>query len=358
MLSVHSLAIQYPGANTPYVLQDIEFSLEPGDIGCLLGPSGCGKTSLLRTIAGFMRPTAGSISINNETVSSSSKMLAVEHRQIGMVFQDFALFPHMTVAQNIAFGLSHLDKLTRANETDFFVSMVGLGDYKDSFPHQLSGGQQQRVALARALAPRPKLLLLDEPFSNLDIHLREQLALEVRNLLKQLDITAILVTHDQHEAFAVADKIAVLEGGRMHQFGTAYALYHRPATSFVASFIGESVFLPVKMDSEGVLHTPIGEFSSNAITANQDTDLHDSTALRLLVRPDDIIHDDTSPFTAKVIQRRFRGANILYRLQLDADTGLAGHEVLCLAPSHHDHAIGENFGIRLALEHLMVFPTE
>ncbi|WP_100656265.1 ABC transporter ATP-binding protein [Alteromonas flava] len=356
MLLLESLAIGYSKNTQMDVLRDVTLQLEEGEIGCLLGPSGCGKTSLLRSIAGFLPPRAGQIYIDNQPVSTATHMVPVAKRSVGMVFQDFALFPHLTVRQNIAFGLSGYSVEETTDRVSEMLAMVDLQTHQDSYPHQLSGGQQQRVALARALAPQPKLLLLDEPFSSLDSQLREQLAFDVRSLLKKLGITALMVTHDQHEAFAMADKIAVLHGNKLHQYGTAYELYHEPASAFVAGFIGESVFVPVVLDENHKLQTPLGEFDAATLIARENARLVANSQLNLLVRPDDIVHDDVSPFKAKVMHKKFRGANILYRLRLQSVTQSKDAEVLCLAPSHHDHAIGENFGIRLALEHLLVFP--
>ncbi|MBT0587549.1 ABC transporter ATP-binding protein [Alteromonas oceanisediminis] len=361
MLEVKSLTVGYAKTVAP-VIEDVNFSLARGEIGCLLGPSGCGKTTVLRTIAGFEKPRQGSILVNHEVVSDPKRCKPVAQRQIGMVFQDFALFPHLTVAQNIAFGLRHLDTTARAARVEECLALVNLTSHAQNFPHQLSGGQQQRVALARALAPEPEVILFDEPFSSLDTRLREQLAGEIRRLLKQVNTTAIIVTHDHHEAFAIADKIAVLEGGKMHQWGTAYELYHEPSTSFVARFIGEGVFLQAILSEGGFIHTAIGDFNaSEAYFCEGSQHRNVGEQLQLLVRPDDILHDDSSPFKALVVNRIFRGAHILYTLELLTETNrdkpVPAQRVLCLAPSHHDHNVGEYFGIRLALEHMMLFPN-
>ncbi|MEP1595297.1 MAG: ABC transporter ATP-binding protein, partial [Halieaceae bacterium] len=220
-------------------VREVSLELEAGDIACLLGPSGCGKTSLLRAIAGFEPITTGCISLNNSELSTPDHTLPTEQRRVGMVFQDFALFPHLSVADNVGFGLSTLGKQARRQKVAEMLTLVGLEQYATSFPHQLSGGQQQRVALARALAPNPDLLLLDEPFSSLDSELRESLAAEVRALLKASGVTAVLVTHDQHEAFAVADHITLMKDGGVVQAGTPRSLYQTPNAPFVADFIGQ-----------------------------------------------------------------------------------------------------------------------
>ena len=220
--------VQHYGSHR--VVNDVSFQIETGSIACLLGPSGCGKTTLLRCIAGFEPIVGGNIRMEGESISRPGRYLAPEKRQIGMVFQDYALFPHLPVSENIAFGLRKASAGQRNSRVDELLETIGLTGQGNKYPHELSGGQQQRVALARALAPRPQLILLDEPFSNLDVDLRERLSLEVRNILKHEGMTAILVTHDQHEAFAMADEIGIMYEGRIQQWDTPYNLYHRPAT--------------------------------------------------------------------------------------------------------------------------------
>ena len=209
-------------------VREVSMTLEKGQIGCLLGPSGCGKTTLLRAIAGFEPVTAGEISLHGTVISSPRLNRPPEQRRVGMVFQDFALFPHLNIERNIGFGLAGLRRGDRQRRISELLSLVDLSASAKSYPHELSGGQQQRVALARALAPNPEILLLDEPFSSLDSELREQLASEVRVLLKRSEVTAILVTHDQHEAFAMADHVTLLHNGRVAQSDTPYNLYHNP----------------------------------------------------------------------------------------------------------------------------------
>ncbi|MDP5032098.1 MAG: ABC transporter ATP-binding protein [Paraglaciecola sp.] len=354
MISLNDVSVSYTANKA--VLEQVSFSLEQGEIGCLLGPSGCGKTTLLRAIAGFHQPRGGEIIIAGQCVGSAKHNTPATERQIGMVFQDYALFPHMSVADNIGFGLAAMNKLDKRARIKECLALVELAAFADKFPHQLSGGQQQRVALARAIAPQPAIILLDEPFSSLDVELREQLAMTVRQLLKQVNITAIVVTHDQQEAFAMADKIAVLEGGKLQQWGSAYDLYHRPATAFVAKFIGESVFLPAAKRDDASLHTVIGDFDASKAHFSDTADLKNQEYFSLLVRPDDIEHHDASPFKARIIKRVFRGSHILYTLELIESNTHYPQRLLCLTPSHHDHQVGENFGIRLQLDHMIVFP--
>ncbi|MGE5153798.1 MAG: ABC transporter ATP-binding protein, partial [Bdellovibrio bacteriovorus] len=246
-LEVREVSVAY-GSHT--VVRDASFVLETGVIGCLLGPSGCGKTTLLRAIAGFEPVAQGEILIHGRRVSAPGETLAPEARRVGMVFQDFALFPHLTVEGNVGFGLTGLARRGREARVAELLELVGLAHAAKRYPHQLSGGMQQRVALARAMAPRPEILLLDEPFSSMDAALREQLAREVREVLRREGVTAVLVTHDQLEAFAMADQIGVLGQGEIHQWGTGFALYHEPRNRFVADFIGQGVILPATVVDE------------------------------------------------------------------------------------------------------------
>lgn len=344
-LDTRGVSVAY-GATT--VVHDVSFSLSQGSIGCLLGPSGCGKTTLLRAIAGFEPISAGEICLQRARVSEPGYTLAPERRRVGMLFQDFALFPHLTVERNVAFGLRRLRRAERRERVKELLRLVGLEDVRKRYPHELSGGMQQRIALVRAMAPRPDILLLDEPFSSMDAELREQLAREVRDLLKCEDVTAILVTHDQLEAFAMADQIGVLGNGRLRQWGSGFDLYHKPVDRFVADFIGQGVMLPGRAVDEMRLATELGPVSghyTHGLTAGRGAEI--------LLRPDDVLHDDASPLKAEVVTRAFRGAEYLYTLRLQS-----GSQILCLVQSHHDHAPGEQIGIRLDLEHLVVFPTD
>jgi iron(III) transport system ATP-binding protein len=326
------------------VVAGLSFSLARGAIGCLLGPSGCGKTTVLRCIAGFETIQEGEIRLAGHIVSGAGVMVPPEKRRVGMVFQDYALFPHLAVAANIAFGLHAALPEERAARVRELADLVGLSGSLDKYPHEISGGQQQRVALARALAPRPELLLLDEPFSNLDVDLRERLSLEVREIIKASGATAVLVTHDQQEAFAMADEIGVLHEGRIQQWDSPYNLYHRPANRFVADFVGQGVFLPAKARQAGQLEIELGVLQGDS-QGRED--------LEVLLRPDDVVHDDAAPTRAEVVHKAFRGAEILYTLRL-----ASGRKVLALVPSHHNHALGEKIGIRLDVDHVVAFRPE
>lgn len=345
LLDVQHAVVAY-GRNA--VVKDISFSLQPGEIGCLLGPSGCGKTTLLRAIAGFEILQSGEIHMRGQAISHAGWALPPEQRRVGMVFQDFALFPHLTVADNIGFGLPHLSERERRARIDALLSLIGLAEHGRKYPHQLSGGQQQRIAVARAIAPRPELLLLDEPFSSLDVELREQMAREVREMLQQEEITAILVTHDQHEAFAMADTIGVVNEGRLMQWDNGYNLYHQPANRFVADFIGQGELLAGTVSGPHHVETELGTIEGRVPEGCQA-----GSKVDLLVRPDDVQHDDDSPLKGTVIEKAFRGADFLYRLELEG-----GSQLLCFAPSHHNHAIGEPIGIRLEIDHLVMFRQE
>jgi iron(III) transport system ATP-binding protein len=349
-LELSQLDIQYPGRPVPAV-QGVNLSLRAGDIGVLIGPSGCGKTTLLRAVAGLEPVSGGKVLLSHRVVSEAGHTVPAEQRRIGMVFQDYALFPHMDVGRNVGFGIEHLPKTERARRVAEVLTLVGLEGAEKRFPHELSGGQQQRVALARALAPKPDLLLLDEPFSNLDIDLRERLAQEVRNILKAAQATALLVTHDQLEAFAIGDVIGVMNEGQLHQWDDAYSLYHRPATRFVADFIGHGVFTPAtlrEVNGQVVVDTPVGELTDVAECPLPCA--FEGGQCDVLLRADDIVHDDHAPVKAEIIRKAFRGSEFLYTLRLASGDLLMAH-----VPSHHDHKLGEWIGIRAEVDHVVTF---
>ena len=319
-----------------------------GRIGCLLGPSGSGKTTVLRCIAGFEHPDAGEVLAGGERLSGPGVWVPPERRRIGMVFQDYALFPHLDAFGNTAFGLRGLPAVDRRRRAMEMLELVGLADHARKMPHELSGGQQQRVALARALAPRPRLVLLDEPFSNLDAEVRMDLAQHVRTALLAEGATSLLVTHDQREAFAIADEIGVMRAGRLEQWDAPWRLYHSPATRFVADFVGEGAFIEGTVLGPGRVSTELG-----VVEGQLTLDRPVGTRVDLLLRPDDVIHDDASELRAEVVDRVFRGAQFRYTLRLPS-----GATALSFAPSHHDHAPGERIGIRLDAQHLVGFPRD
>jgi iron(III) transport system ATP-binding protein len=326
----------------------MSFALKKGIIGCLLGPSGCGKTTVLRAVAGFQPLWEGMIALQGKRVSDKAGTLAPEKRRIGILFQDHALFPHLTVEKNIAFGLSALAPAQKRAEVERWLAMLELGGVARAYPHELSGGQQQRVALARALAPSPDLVLLDEPFSSLDPELREHLMIEVRGILKKLQATCLVVTHDQNEAFTMADEIGVMRAGEIQQWAGAYEIYHEPANPFVADFIGQGVFVPATVSAQGALATELG-----AVRASADSGLRPGGRVWLLIRPDDIVPDETSTLKAEVMDRSFRGAYFLYTLRLES-----GRKVFSLFPSHHNHPLGSRIGIKADVDHIICFARE
>lgn len=340
LLSLRELVCGY---HEHQVVQQLSLHLNSGDIGCLLGPSGCGKTTTLRAIAGFEPVLHGEIQLAGEVISRAGYTLAPEKRRIGMVFQDYALFPHLTVADNVAFGIRkhpQRDKITAE-----LLELVKLEHLGKRYPHELSGGQQQRVSLARALAPEPQLLLLDEPFSNLDGELRRRLSFEVRDILKARGTSAILVTHDQEEAFAVSDHVGVFHEGRLQQWDTPYNLYHEPLTPFVASFVGQGYFIRGQLLSPDTVQTELG-----VIRGNRAYTWAAGSAVDVLLRPDDIVYDPNSPLQAQIVGKTFLGAATLYRLQLPTGTQLEA-----IFPSHADHLPGQSVGIRVAADHLVLF---
>ena len=328
------------------VVDALSFHINRGEIVSLLGPSGCGKTTALRAIAGFEPVIDGQILIAGNLASAPGVTVPPERRSIGMVFQDYALFPHLTISENIAFGLKKMPAVDRKVQVEHLLDATGLRQMGDRYPHELSGGQQQRVALARALAPRPTLLLMDEPFSNLDIELRERLSTEVRDLLKAEGISGILVTHDQHEAFAVSDKVGVMRDGRILQWDTPYNLYHEPDSRFVADFIGQGRFIPGIVRSPETFETELGLLRGNRCCTEAVGE-----KVEILIRPDDLVPDEQGAIEAEVKDKAFKGAEILYTLELPTGTRL-----LSLFPSHHDHHLGDTVRVRMEAEHLICFP--
>jgi len=359
-LAVEDLHVAYGrGRDRRVVVRGLSFALAQGHIGCLLGASGCGKSTALRAIAGFVRPDAGRILLEGDALVGDGIWAEPEDRGVGIVFQDYALFPHLSVADNVGFGLRSPRgaEASRQARIARMLALVGLSTAAARFPHELSGGQQQRVALARALAPSPRLLLLDEPFSNLDPELRERLAMELRDILREAGTTALLVTHDQYEAFAMADVVGVMQQGAIAQWDTPYRLYHRPDSRAVADFVGLGSFLPGRLVQRDGLAEVRFELGVLPIRNRGDQALAGASAnphgeVDVLLRPDDVLHDDASPLQAEVVRKAFRGAQFLYTLRLPS-----GHSLLALVPSHHDHAIGEHIGVRFDADHIVTFPA-
>jgi iron(III) transport system ATP-binding protein len=289
-------------------VHQLNLEVQQGEILALLGPSGCGKTTILRLIAGFERPENGSIWLNNQKITGDGVFVPPERRGVGMVFQDYAIFPHLSVFKNVSFGLRKKKKTEIEEIVAEMLNLVGLAAYARRFPHELSGGQRQRVALARALAPRPVLLLLDEPFSNLDADLRTQMRTELRTILKKIQATVILVTHDQEEAMFMGDRIAVINRGQLEQINTPETVFHQPVTRFVAEFMGETNFLPGVVCDQGI-ETEIGLYA-------QKSNLPIGTQVEITLRPDDVQFEPQADAQCSVAARNFRGATNFYTLAL------------------------------------------
>ena len=345
-LVVDAISAEYTKHNS--VIENISFSLEQGELACLLGPSGCGKTTILNSISGFQNITAGQIILDGIRLSRPNKLIEPENRSVGMVFQDHSLFPHLTIKDNIGFGLKKEPKTKRDEIISAMLELIGMEDQAKKYPHELSGGQSQRVALARAIAPKPKLLLMDEPFSNLDAELRESLGYEVRSMLKELNITAIMVTHDQHDAFALGDQIGIISEGKLLQWDNSFNLYHTPNSRFVANFIGEGVFIKGEIIKNNVVATNIGEIHGKFINAN-----YLDKNVDLLIRPDHVKYDSKSPIKGKVIRKAFKGEQTLYTLKTES-----GDNLMSLISSGHDFKIGETIGVKIEIDNLLCFKQQ
>ena len=326
-------------------VQEISFAAREGEILCLLGPSGCGKTTILRAIAGFEPVRSGQLFLSGQLVSSPDVMTPTENRRVGMVFQEYALFPHLRVQDNIAFGLHHLVRSERASRVQEMLRLTGLEGFERRYPHELSGGQQQRVALARALVQNPVVLLLDEPFSNLDPDMAGRMRQELHDLLRRTKTTTVLVTHDHDEAFAMADRIAVLNQGRLEQFDTPEMMYHMPATPFVADFVGQADFIPGTV-TQGMVHTELGEFPDTI-------ECTEGTNVVVMIRPDDIHLVPTEGARSRVLSRQFHGSENLYTVSLPS-----GQIVHSSQGSTSVYQAGTTVEIRVLATHTVLFRQE
>ncbi|GLX77807.1 ABC transporter [Thalassotalea insulae] len=310
LLTVSNLSVQL---QQKAILDAIDLTLAQGDILGLVGPSGCGKTTLLNTIAGFVEHSCGQIQLAEQVIASEQYAMPAEQRRIGMIFQDYALFPHLTVAQNIAFGISHLPKKEQQQRIEQLLTLLQLSEYPKRYPYQLSGGQQQRVAIARALAPQPKLLLLDEPFSNIDARLRNELMLELRSLLKQLKMTAIFVTHNKDEVFTFADKIAVMDQGKLLQAGTPSDVFQQPDSWQVADFLQIGSWLPLDYHQQQ-WRSALGPIDDNSIVSLNSDNGHSDAQHYLLVKPKAIVVIPDAQANAKISYVSITGQGYHYLL--------------------------------------------
>ena len=326
------------------ILDDVNLKIDTGEIVSLMGSSASGKTSLIRSIAGFHNISSGTIQIDGQVVDDSIRRSDVAMRNVGVIFQDLALFPHLTVRENICFGLNNIDSTQQQNRAKKLEDLLSIENITNRYPNQISGGQQQRVAIARAIAPKPNLLLLDEPFSALDYELKDNLMNDIMKLIKSENITAILITHSAEEAFKMSDKIAFISNNTITQFANPYDIYHRPASKEIANFFGISSYIKAKITDSSHIKCILGDFVGMVDQYNKDAKVD------LLIRPDDIIHDDDSLFSAKVTEKTFRGSDFLYELELKD-----GQKIFCYAPSHHNHQVNEVIGIKLDLDHLVIF---
>jgi len=350
VLELDGIAKRY---GTQDVIGDLSIAVRDGEILTLLGPSGCGKTTTLRLIAGLEKPNAGRIRLQGETVSGDGQFVPPEDRDVGVVFQDFALFPHLTARENVAFGLQDRPEDERTDRVDELLELVGLEAHGDHYPNELSGGQQQRIALARSLAPEPEMLLLDEPFSSLDVDLRVEMREEVRRIIKQTGVTAISVTHDQEEALSISDRVAVMNDGDIEQIDTPQQVFQQPESRFVAGFLGHASFLPGEVHGDSV-DTALGRVLRDDVhgLAHQ----YDGSIVDLLVRPDDVTAypADGSEVDGRVVYRRYLGPTVLYRVELDS-----GETIECMH-NHSDHIdLDERVAVRVTADHdLAWFPAD
>ena len=340
-LQIENVSLSIEGDS---ILENLNLNVDEHEILSIIGPSASGKSSLLRMIAGFENINSGKIKLNNSIVDDMVTKVEPQKRNIGIIFQDLALFPHLNCKDNILFGISKNCIDQKLNRLDRLASLLGISQILESFPHEISGGQQQRVAIARALAPKPEILLLDEPFSALDEELKETLILDVKQLLKEEKITTIVITHNIKEAFQLSDKIAFLDNKKIMQCDTAYNLYHKPLTKEIAQFCGIGSFINGSVVDMNHVSTNLGNLFGNT------SKFAPGSKVIVMIRPDDIIHDDDSTQSAKVIEKIFHGSDFLYKLELTKDEA-----VFCYTSSHHNHAINEVIGIKPKIDHLIIF---
>ncbi|MGS0689920.1 ABC transporter ATP-binding protein [Shewanella sp. 30m-9] len=339
-LQVQQVVSDYQGQ---VVLKGLDLTVEKGEIVALLGPSGCGKTTLLRAIAGLQAITHGQIIINNKVVASDDCFIPSEQRGVGMIFQDYALFPHLTVADNILFGLRTRDKAVRRSRLEEMLALVKLEGLAKRYPHELSGGQQQRVSIARALAYEPEVLLLDEPFSNIDAKVRREMMLEIRDILKKHNVSAVFVTHSKDEAFVFADKLALFNHGEIVQCGDAEGLYLAPSDKYVADFLGAGNYLKAEVISDYCIATSIGEIVSESLLK-----LPVGSTAEVLLRPQHLLLKADANGVGEVIERRFLGNICQYQVQVD-------ETVIEIHSPQRDLVLGQRVAIACQNHSLVLF---
>ncbi|MBE4619008.1 ABC transporter ATP-binding protein [Vibrio navarrensis] len=338
-LSIRNLTCQY---DQQTILESLSLHVEPGQIVCLLGASGCGKTTLLKAIAGLLPLSAGEMCLNGVTIDNGQHWLPPELRNIGMIFQDYALFPHLTVADNVGFGLKGLSQQEKQHRVAEMLDLVHLSAFAQRYPHQLSGGQQQRVAIARSLAYKPDLLLLDEPFSNIDTQVRHELIGEIRKLFKAQGVTAIFVTHSREEAFAFADKMAVMNHGVIEQYGTASELYYQPSSKFVADFLGGGSYLPATRLSESEFETQLGVVEAQA---QQPIELN--ARCELLLRPQHIQISAAEKSSVHILEQQFMGDHCRYVIESNGSQ--------LLASSSQALSVGQSVSVKVDTQGILAF---
>ncbi len=341
-LTIRNLTCSYDGQSlNQAVLQNLDLTVQKGEIVCLLGASGCGKTTLLKAIAGLLPLSKGVITLANTVIDNGITWLPPESRNIGLIFQDYALFPHLTVSENVAFGLTDLNKPERAKIVENMLELVHLSGLNDRYPHQLSGGQQQRVAIARSLAYQPDLLLLDEPFSNIDTQVRHDLIRDIRSIFKAQGVTAIFVTHSREEAFAFSDKMAVMNLGVIEQFGSAAELYYQPSSPFVANFLGGGTYLPAVKRSENNFDTVLG------ILEVMDSNVDEGSACEILLRPQQVMIHADADSEIKVIEQQFMGDHCRYVINVQG--------VKLLAQANQLLMVGQSVSVSVDTSSAVIF---